>query len=53
VRLPALLFGVATVPIFFLKAYLDTEFQLEQKFIGTLGDGDVYLMVSPETGRQR
>lgn len=36
-----------------IQDYLDTEFQLERKFIGTLGDGDVYLMVSPEMGKQR
>jgi mannosyltransferase len=36
-----------------IQDYLDTEFQLERKFKGTLGDGDVYLMVSAEIGEQR
>jgi len=31
-----------------IQVYLDTEFQLRHKFKGTLGDGDVYLTVSPE-----
>jgi hypothetical protein len=34
-----------------IKNYLDTEFQILHKFKGTLGDGDVYLTVSPPIAR--
>lgn len=30
-----------------IRDYLQQEFQLEQVFPGTLGDGNVYLRVSP------